>query len=265
MSRKLIPRKLKLSELSRYHLPEVIDHLAANYVMGTLSPRVRNRIDGMRSDADYQSLDERIFYWQKKLSPLDNQTPERPPMSDTWQNIQQQLGMNVQVTNEVAEHKRSWLGWASLSLHRWVTVCSLVLAITFGVVMMQNTTVGAVSYVAVLTDDNQTPQVVATSYADNRDLRLNVLSLPDIDNNQTYELWVTSKTDGQARSLGAIPLSSSTFNRTLTKAEWGLIKDSDKLLITIEAQGGSVSGQPSQQIVSSGLCIRLAPWKAKTG
>ena len=253
--------KLNPSAMSRYQIPKVIDHLASNYVMGTLNIRVRKRIDSMRVCVEYKRLDERILYWENQLSPLDSQTPELQPMPETWQNIQAQIGMAADTSTPIFKGKL--FDWSSLSLHRWVTAFSLMLVVALGAISLQPAEeAGVLSYIAVLADDNQTPQVVATAYSKSRELVLDVLALPEIAGDKTFELWATSKTDGQIRSLGKVTLSKASLNRTLTKAEWGLIKDSASLMISVEAQGGSMTGKPSAKIVSSGPCIRLEAWKA---
>jgi anti-sigma-K factor RskA len=88
-------------------------------------------------------------------------------------------------------------------------------------------------------------------------LVLDILTLPEIDSEESFELWVTSKTDNQTRSLGEIPKGQSSFDRQLSDAEWRLIADSSFLIISVEDIGGSALGEPSDRVVSKGLCIRL--------
>ena len=121
--------------------------------------------------------------------------------------------------------------------------------------------IGALSYVAVLADEQSQPQVVAATYGESQTLLLDIVSLPPLEPGETYELWVTSKTDQQARSLGEIPLGTDNVSRQLTVAEWRLIKDSDSLLISIEDEGGSPIGEPMGEIVSRGACVRLSAWQ----
>jgi anti-sigma-K factor RskA len=129
------------------------------------------------------------------------------------------------------------------------------------VVVKSNETVDALSYLAVLQDSDQTPQVVAVTYGNSKKLALDIMALPNIDSQQSYELWVTSKTDKQARSLGQIPKNLANFQIQLSEAQWRLIVDSADLLISVEELGGSAIGEPSELIVSRGLCIRLSGWQ----
>jgi len=58
-----------------------------------------------------------------------------------------------------------------------------------------------------------------------------------------------------------LPRNMSLVEQQLTEAQWRLIKDSDSLIVTIEEQGGSPIGEPSDIIVSRGLCVRLQEWQ----
>ena len=90
----------------------------------------------------------------------------------------------------------------TLGIQKWVTAFSLIFAIVLGVNHLQKPEdLCSLSYVAVMTDENQTPQVVAAPYGDSQTLMLDILTLPDIDSEESFELWVTSKTDKQTRSL----------------------------------------------------------------
>ncbi|GAB5380033.1 MAG: hypothetical protein Alis3KO_15770 [Aliiglaciecola sp.] len=254
--------KINQQDFARYFSSEVVDHLASNYVMGTLTTRVRNRVDALRNGFECRHINERILFWENRLSPLDEKTPELAPKAQTWQNIQAQLNMTPQVASGSVQETSKKFDWSSLFLYRWATAFSLMLVVIVGVAVMQKPeAVGNLSYVAVLADENQKPQVVAATYGDSQTLMLDILELPEVEEGESFELWVTSKTDRQTRSLGEIPIGQSSFNRQLTDAEWRLIKDSDSLLISIEEIGGSAMGEPTGEIVSSGLCIRLSAWQ----
>lgn len=246
--------------LNRYQNPVIVDHLASNYVIGTLPFRVRKRTEDLMRFPEYRALNERIGYWEKKLSPLNGDVPELAPKSDAWQNIESAIAPET-----AAEQTTKATGWRlfGFPVSNWVAAFSFMIAVLLGVSQVQQPDeLGNLSYVAVMTDDNQQPQVVAATYGDSQTLMLDILELPDIDSEEeSYELWVTSKTDKQARSLGVIPVGSDSFSRELTVAEWRLIKDSDSLLITVEEFGGSSIGSPMGDVISQGLCIRLSAWQ----
>jgi anti-sigma-K factor RskA len=261
-------RKLEIPNIQRYSSSVIVDHLASNYVMGLLSPLVRKRVDTLRAQFDYRDIDQRIDYWEQKLSPLNNSIVELAPLPETWHNIQSQLNMDQQQTHieqKQTEKAGGLFTWPTFSMLKWSTAFSLVICVVLGYsLLQQNKPLDALSYVAVLQDNNQTPQVVAATYGASKKLVLDILSLPAIDSEQSYELWVTSKTDNQSRSLGEIPRDSNSFNRQLSEAEWRLIADSSFLVISVEDMGGSAIGEPSDTVISKGACIRLSAWEEQT-
>lgn len=243
-------------ELNRYQHPDVVEHLSSNYVLGTLSESARKRLEALRLNSDFALLNQRIAFWEQKMSPLNEKVPELAPKDDTWKRIQAQL-------NHVpATQKQPWYKWFDLRFYQWATACSVLLIALFSFISIQQPThQGALSYVAVLADENQQPQVVAATYGETQMLMLDIIDLPSVSSEETLELWVTSKTDKQARSLGEIPTDVASFSRQLSNAEWRLIKDSDSLLITVEEAGGSPIGEPMGNLVSQGVCIRLSGWQ----
>ena len=124
-----------------------------------------------------------------------------------------------------------------------------------------NQTNDPLSYVAVLTEQDGEAHLVATTYGESKKLIVNVVGTPSVEDDQSLELWVVSKTDAQARSLGVIPAGEKLIEQQLTTAQWRLIKDSESLIVTLEEEGGSALGEPSDLIVSRGLCVRLKAWK----
>lgn len=246
-------------QLNRYQLPEVIDHLASNYVLGTLSSRVRQRMERLLTEPDYRTMQQRVSFWEEHMAPLNDNAPDLAPKATTWEAIQAQIAPGQQ---SQASAKKGSFSFFGIRFYQFAAAFSFALVAVLGLFQLQQpTSPGTLSYVAVLADDTQTPQLVAATYGESQTLMLDILSTPDIDAEESLELWVTSKTDKQTRSLGLIPMDTDSFSRQLTVAEWRLIKDSDSLLITIEEAGGSPIGEPMGRVVSKGACVRLSGWQ----
>ncbi|WP_395338869.1 anti-sigma factor domain-containing protein [Ningiella sp. W23] len=256
------------SKMKRYQNPKVADHLASNYVMGLLNPSVRTRVDSLRRD--YPLIDERIYYWENKFATLNNGAIDLAPLPQTWEHIQQRLHLDAQAgqtdskaaaasSNRVSEDgKWSFSSWL---FGRWGGGFSIAFSLMMAVVLLQQPQeADPLSYVAVLQNEQQEAQVVAASYGRSKNLVLDIISLPEIDSSESFELWVTSKTDQQVRSLGEVPADLASFERKLSDAEWRLITDSADLILSVEEAGGSAIGEPSDMIVSRGLCVRLSAW-----
>ncbi len=284
-----------LKQLNRYDQAEVIEHLASQYLLGLLPPRVHRRVEHLL--CDNQALAQRIEFWQNRLITLDIHTPLLPAAKDNWQKISQQLaleGVKVVDKAEVSDQilpvqqqaQKNLSNDESQALAVWHKITKVsnqlfsmlisrrsgfspVLSILFILLLsyvgyqsfVSSPNKDPLSYVAVLTDQSQQAHLVASTYGESRTLIVNMIGGPDLTTEQSFELWVLSKTDGEARSLGIIPRNQSLIEQQLSIAQWRLIKDSHSLMVTIEEFGGSAIGEPSEQIVSRGLCVRLTEWE----
>ena len=240
------------STIKRYQNQALIEHLAHQYVLGTQPIRVRKRIARLRMQ--YSALDQRIDYWEQALAPLNDEIPEMTPKNTTFMAIEQQLQLNP-------KPKKKFSDWFGIGFYQATTAFSiLILALTLQLPQTR-TEADPLSYLAVMNDKAQKPQLVAATYGQSRTLSIELLDIPKVPNGMSLELWVTSKTDKQIRSLGVIPTDSNVFNRPLSEPEWRLIKDSEDLLLTLEEKGGSSIGEPMGMEISKGPCIRMAGWQ----
>jgi len=263
-------------QLNRYHNAKIIDHLASNYVIGTLSTKVRARLEKIALENNL--IEARIHFWQQELAHLDNNTAELPASEISWQKISAAIDEDSpQVQHSSERFYNKYTDYVVASFGRFthglfngfprgltnsfsVAVLALAIVLLFNP-MSKTPTVEPLNYVAVLTDDNAQAHLVASTYGESKRLVMNLINQPKITDDEDLEVWVVSKTDKQARSLGILPRNMSLVEQQLTEAQWRLIKDSDSLIVTIEEQGGSPIGEPSDIIVSRGLCVRLQEWQ----
>lgn len=249
--------------LLRYRRAEIVEHLAYQYVLGQLSTLVSKRVERLIGTADYPELNKAVVSWENSLSSLNEKTPEVEPYPETWHHIQKRLNMldtdqdknATFITNWLALIKQNWFASASFA--------SCVVLVMLLIVQAPSQD-SSLSYVAVLQDSQNQAQIVAATYGDSKRLVLDIIDLPAINDDETFELWVASKTDKQLRSLGEIPVGTNAFERQLTLAEWRLIIDSSYLVVSLEEEGGSAIGEPSEQILSKGLCVRLSAWEVSS-
>jgi len=267
----------------RYQQINVVEHLASQYVLGTLTSRVQKRVAALRP-----THDQRIHFWQEKLVHLDEQTPELPTREATWDNIlsaieetpapQHVTASTTENVTKASTEKHSnqtgkkakgfipsLLAWFTTpSTGRFASAFSIAAVFTLALYFMAPVSqkADALSYVAVLTQTDGDAHIVASTYGESKKLIINVVDSPELTPDQTHELWVISKTDNEARSLGVIPKNKTLITQQLTQAQWRLIKDSDSLIITVEEAGGSPIGEPGEMVVSRGLCVRLQEWNS---
>lgn len=246
-------------QLNRYHNKTIIEHLAHQYVLGLLTSQVCTRVEKLL--ITNHILEQRVIYWQDRFSSFDKQTTELAPKAQTWQNIQKIFEPQINdIAKENEKHHGLW-SWFSFSFRQTASIFSLTAIVLLSYLLFApQHKEDPLSYVAVLTDKNQQAQLVASTYGESKKLIINVINTPKMTTDQDLEIWVISKRDQQARSLGVIPRNTLLVKKRLSTAQWRLIKDSDSLIVTIEDLGGSPIGEPSELVVSRGLCVRLKEW-----
>lgn len=279
MSQRLIPQAKnnaqRLDQLAqRYFNPQVIEHLAEQYVLGLLTPLAQQRLEGMLSY--HGQLHACVTALENKLIGLDNLTPQLAPRAATWNHISEHIGLHEAKKQpqsatpmNLAARVKNGLQGISSTLERWWQSPMPQLASAFSMVCIallvmfssfDESKQDPLSYVAVLTQHNGDAHMVASTYGHSQTLVVNIVKAVKPLSDQSLELWVVSKTDAQARSLGLVSVDTSLFEQQLTTAQWRLIKDSQSLIVTVEELGGSAIGEPSEMIVSRGLCVRLQEW-----
>src|ERR1044071_5803092 len=99
-----------------YLHPERLDALAAQYVLGTLSRRARQRL--ARLARSEQSVAESIRSWENRLLPLADTLPPVVPPGRVWPAI---LG-------RIAGRRQTDSLWTNLSLWRGLTLAGFATA-----------------------------------------------------------------------------------------------------------------------------------------
>ncbi|MBT0586996.1 anti-sigma factor [Alteromonas oceanisediminis] len=249
-----------LNPIKRYMNPDVIEHIALRYTLGHLTPRARARADSLVRLPEYQALKQEIEKQQMLLQPLHDAAPTIAPDPKIWRSLAAEITSeesNIEPLKPKPSVRQKNIG-PFLSMAASVLFVALLALF----IMPSEEQRPALSYVAVMTDAQNNAAIVAATYGEGQGLVLDLVNLPQIENDVSYELWVTSKTDAQTRSLGLISAADTSIIRPLNNAEWRLIKDSATLLVTVEELGGSPLGEPLGEVVAEGLCVRLSAWEA---
>lgn len=245
-----------MSEPLRYQNPELQDLLASNYVMGTLRGPARKRFESLMSRNE--SLVQRVRQWQEKMQPLHEVTPEVAPKKATWQKI---LGSINQVADPMIEKLLSRLRFYK-ALSTVAFTCALMIAVVaYSPWFAAKPTAAAINYVAVLKNNEATPTMVVTLTKAGRVLRLDMLQKPEVPADRKLQLWAISREDGSTESLGTIGVEKQ-IETNLSKAQWGLIKNAEYLIVSVEEQDAAA---PSALVIAKGLCVKVEGWKSGTG
>src|SRR5262245_13515944 len=137
--------------MARYRNPELRDRLAAEYVLGTLTRRVRARFQSlMRYDRDLRQI---VADWEERLVPLAHAAPGITPPARLWRTLERRI----------RQPQRDPRLWESLAFWRTFAVTSaafvLILGIAIGVAPRPEP---PMSMVAVMSDERGQPAMVVS-------------------------------------------------------------------------------------------------------
>jgi anti-sigma-K factor RskA len=231
--------------LSRPDRAARLDALAAQYALGTLSPRARRRLDAIaRGDGAVAAA---IRSWELRLAPLAQAIPEVVPPPRVWDGIRGRLRL---AGGPAARPERvGW--WASLSLWRGLALAGFAAALALGVALFAPRGERPDErIVAVLAGQDQKPALIASADRGGRFLTVKAVTPVAVPPGRVLELWALPP--GQdPRSLGLIPASG--LARLPLAAPAGIaFQGVPAMAVSVEPGGGSPTGKPTGPVIYSG-------------
>jgi anti-sigma-K factor RskA len=224
--------------------PELRERLAAEYALGTLRGRARERLQRwLRDDPE---LAAEVARWDARLAPLADALQPVAPPARVWPKIEQRLALAKPYS--VAKPFSFWkaLGLVASGAAAALVAVALLLP-------LRGTGVPA-SYIAVLSDPKTShPVLVATAERGERVLRVTTLEPAIHVAGRSLELWALPR-GGQPKSLGLVAGEKSEL-KLLAAADQSL-GDVPALAVSLEPQGGSPTGQPTGPVLYTGPCVK---------
>lgn len=228
--------------------PELRDALAAEYVLGTQSRLVRNRMTALI--AQDQELADRVNWWESRLESLADSVSPVPAPPWLWRKIENAL-------NPPAEEPSGF--WSNVRVWRWTTALAgalaLVLALLPAPVPRPDMITPEGGVVLVLSDqDSRSAWLVSRRSADDP-IRAQPLDLPVLTETQAYELWLLPP-DAAPLSVGLLDADQRT-ELTLDQQLNALIEPGIGMAVSLEPPGGSPTGAPTGPVVFTGSIHEL--------
>ncbi|WP_345816081.1 anti-sigma factor [Paraburkholderia sp. PREW-6R] len=255
--------------LHRY--PQVIDLLAAEYVLGTLRGAARRRFQ-LYADRD-SVVRKAVDDWQRRISPMAELAEPRMPPAAVWEAIERRLNLSsareaarprsmlerpVRPSRSLFENLAFWRGWALgvtgiAAVAVVVAVRSLLPSAT---TQTPAPTVAqipevAISHVAVLNNKESQPVMLVAWDETHSTMSLHPLGKVDLPAGRAMELWGIPAS-GHPVALGMLPDSATG------KLPAGQQKPQSyaALAVSIEAPGGSPNpNAPSGPVVFTGKLL----------
>lgn len=245
----------------RYTSPELLEHLASAYVLGTLHGGARRRFERLQRDrADVRA---RVTQWEARLGQLAMSVPVRKPSAKVWAAIAART--KPAAPQQAPQAKPSWLGWLKPAGFGFGGLAAGVVAASAFFIAMPTLFMSSdqlamrsgerlpQSYVGLLTDAQGNGKLLVSSLRHGKTMTVKVIGPITPPATGTLVLWAVPA-DGPAFSLGTVPTSGSAVSMLPDTSEKLLSKVS-KLVVTLEASAAPAS--PSATVVFSGNCAKL--------
>ena len=233
-----------------------LEALAADYVLGTLGADERRRAENLR--VRDPGFDQLVGEWSRRLSPLADAVPARPPPPGVWEKIERSIGERQGTITPIAAgrpDRRSGAGPATGLWRLWaVGATAAAAALAFHVATTEPPAPDT-RFVAVLSESPDSPAWVVT--VDTAALSMTIRPVTDIQvADNSLELWLVRSGEEAPRSLGLldpggeIALPIATVYRPDEPGDAALA-------VSLEPVGGSPTGQPTGPVLYHGALLRV--------
>ena len=212
---------------------ELVDRLAAEYVLGTLRARARRRFERWLVSPQVMQM---VNAWEERLAGLEPPLERITPPATVWRGIERRIDLG-----------RSGRTGAM----RWMALAASVLLAVFGYFALREPPLAPTSYALVAAADTQTIYWRVELLGDNQELRVKVQSPHALDAGKALELWILPA-EGNPVSLGLLP-ASGELRRELSAAQRAALAGAKQLAVSLEPAGGSPTGLPT------GTVLHVAP------
>jgi anti-sigma-K factor RskA len=229
--------------------PELLDRLAAEYVLGTLRGLARKRFE--REMAEQGVVRVHVREWEERLGQLAAAVPEIEPPRRVWRAIEARITAERTHRTPVVPAPGGPGPWKRFALAMSAVAAALVVYI--GVAPSPISDPGR-SYVVVLAGGNLKPVMLAEADPKTGTLSVRVLAKQQIAADRSLELWGLPK-DGKPRSYGLLPASGVVTLKPGRPLE-AMLADIAALAVSLEPQGGSPTGQPTGPVLFTGDLVR---------
>jgi anti-sigma-K factor RskA len=214
---------------------ELVNRLAAEYVLGTLRGAARRRLERWRATSPL--VDERCGFWEDRLLPLLLGLEPLQPPAHLWPRIRARLGLPA-----AAQRWRL----RTLALAASVTLVALLAVLTY----WRNVGTGRALESATISAASGSlmwqVEIYGRPGAEHLSVRASALAAPPTG--RDYELWALPK-GGAPVSLGLLPYRHALARRDLSAAQQQALANATQLAVSVEPTGGSPTGQPTGAVV----------------
>ncbi len=251
----------------KYNKPELIERLSAEYVLGTLQGKARDRFE--RLMAESYRIRMAVWSWESQIVPMASVAPTVRPPKHIWPSIRARISKTRPRLQAVAKPKitpapvqnlvSGFWRWWSYAATSACLVLGVLLALQLPSTSIQSASENSIDSVALFSNQEAQPQWLVSFDMESGQLKAKALNAIAVETGQAFELWVLPDA-GNPQSLGLLPVSDSaeaTVNTALSQALIALLRSANGLAISVEPEGGSPTGLPTGPVVYQSSIIEL--------
>jgi anti-sigma-K factor RskA len=236
----------------RYSNPQLVQRLASEYVLGTLTGRARRRFESWMRDS-YQ-VRSAVWHWERQLSPLAQATSSVQPRPHVWKQVLERTGAKAErEITRVPWFERLGL-WRGLSLA--ATAAAVVLAVLLARTPTEVTPLTQ-QYIAVVNGPQSQPLWVVSVDARQGRLAIKSINATAPAPTNSYELWILPAGGAAPRSLGVLPTGTGSVDTELPAELRPLLAGAQGLAVTLEPVGGSPTGAATGPVVYQAAILSI--------
>jgi len=238
----------------KYDSPELLERLAAAYVVGSLGRLARRRFERLARDSSDAA--RALQRWEAHSAALASAVPPVQPAPAVWAEIERRTGGETRIGTAPG---RRWTDWLRPALG-----FALGLVLTVGVVRMQPELVVPsdgppqavlpASYVGLLLDAAGKPAALVSSRRHGVELSVKLLQPLALPAGSKAVLWALEKGMPPLR-LGDLR-SAAKQTLTMSATSETLLSKVTELAVSVEP-AGSVGAQSPGGFVLRGHCVKL--------
>ncbi len=245
-----------------YDRPELLDRLAAEYVLGTLRGRARQRFE--RLQLQLPAARGAVVAWEARLNALGRVVPATVPPDRVWDAIASRTGP----TRGAPSTPRRW-AWLKPALG-----FAFGVVLTLGLVelvpnvfvsldhLAQREQALPQSYVGLLTDANNVPHLLVSSTRHGTRVTVKSLKPWQVPAGKVAQVWALPR-DAAGKDLPPVPLGVAAPAAPPGSTHFELSASSDRLLANVPRLAVSFEdrpaapGQTPAPFVFTGFCVKL--------
>lgn len=231
----------------RYQDPDLSERLAAEYVLGTLKGRARQRFERLLQK--YPNLREDVEYWELSVNKLAEHSQPVTPPPQLWQQLEQRL-FPKPVTVSLRWYER-------ISLWRGLTAGSSLVAVILAIMLLipEYSEKSAMNYVVVLNDNSQQPGWSITAAADMEQFYVRNLKPVSLPADQGCLLWVQPAESSQFIPIGRLPDDDGSQAVLDISEKLRDLLIGGKLTVTVENFSQAPPSEPSGPVEFTGKLL----------